>query len=151
MHSATDLLCELTILFLTLWGFKCMKRKIIYSILVITVLLGALIPLQTQAVGDEVTWHTSLDDEAIVWRIYEEFLFDPADPPSLAGVDLYKGDTIAYEINDTLPILFDDVYNSGHPPNFLKLFVNHQEVSMYDVDDNTEPSFLLQFLIIPFR
>ncbi len=127
-----------------------MNKKTIYSLLVTAILMGSLIPLQTQAIADMITWHSSLDDEVIAWRVTEQYLFDPAEPPSIAGVDLVLGSTLAFEINDTLPTLFDDVYNSGHPPNFLKLIANYQEVSFYDIDDETEPSFALQFMVIPY-
>ena len=110
--------------------------------------MGSLIPLQTQAVSDEIEWHSSLTiGTEIAWRITEQFLFDPADPHSLAGESIWKGSVLSYEINDTLPIYYDDVYSSGMPPNFLKLFVNYNEVSLADVDSDTEPALALQYMI----
>ena len=129
-------------------GVLNMKRKTIYSVLVTAILLGAFAPLNIQAVDDALTWHPSLDDEKIVWRITNQYLYDPMDPHSLAGEDLFIGSTLAYEINDTIPGWFSEVYDSG-PPSFLKLIVNYHEVSFYDIVDG-EPNFLLQFLIIPY-
>jgi len=131
-------------------GVRYMKRKTVYSVLVTAILLGALIPLNVQAIDHTLTWHSSLDDEKIAWRIYEQYLFDPADPPTLADRDLYKGSVLAFEINDTLPIYYGDVYEASHPPQFLKLYVDYTEISFYDINDQYEPSFALQFLVIPY-
>ncbi len=126
-----------------------MKRKTTYSIIITMILMGSLIPLQTQALADVIQWHSSLDDGIIAWRIIDQSLFDQNDPPTLAGEDIYLGSVIAFEINDTLPTLYDDVYSSGLPPNFFKLFVDYTEVSLYDVNSDTEPSLALQYMILP--
>ncbi len=127
-----------------------MIKKTIYSLVVTAILLGAIVPLNTKAIDHSLIWHSSLDDETIAWRIYDQFLFNTADPPTLAGEDLFEGSVLAFEINDTLPKLYHEVYEASHPPQFLKLFVNYNEVSFYDINDNTEPSFALQFLVIPY-
>ena len=127
-----------------------MKNKTIYSLLVTAILVGAIFPMQTQAIADILTWHYSLEDQTIAWRITEQYLFDPAEPPTLGGRDLILGSLLAFEINDTLPIYYSEVYNSAHPPNFLKLYVDYQEVSFYDINEGMEPSFALQYLIIPY-
>ncbi len=127
-----------------------MKRKTIFTLITTLILAGILIPLQTQAVSDVIVWHTSLDDEVIAWRIVHQALHDPADPPTLGGVDIILGSVLAMEINDTIPTLYDDVYDSGHPPNFFKLYVDYNEVSLYDLNDEDEPSLAIQYMILPF-
>ena len=132
-------------------GSLIMKRKSIYSLLVITILMGSLIPLQTQALADVIEWHSSLTiGTEVAWRITNQYLFDPADPHSLAGEDLWVGSVLSYEINDTLPVYYDDVYSTGMPPDFLKLYVNYKEISFFDIDGETEPSFALQYMILPY-
>ncbi|MCE7741904.1 MAG: hypothetical protein GOP50_05555 [Candidatus Heimdallarchaeota archaeon] len=126
-----------------------MNKKTIYSLLVTMILMGSMIPLQTQALADTVVWHSSLDDQVIAWRIVDQYLFDSLQPPSLAGVDLVLGSVMAFEINDTLPTLYDDVYGTDMPPTFLKLIVNYQEVSFFDFTED-EPSFALQYMVIPY-
>ncbi|MHA2255416.1 MAG: hypothetical protein ACXAAM_05050 [Candidatus Heimdallarchaeaceae archaeon] len=127
-----------------------MKRKTIYSMLVIIVITGSLIPLQTQAVADTIDWHPSLTNGTVVaWRITEQSLFDPAVPPTLASEKLNLQTAFAFEINDTLPDYYDDAYSTDSPPNFLKLFVDYTEVSFSAIDQETEPALALQYMIIP--
>ncbi|MHA1199953.1 MAG: hypothetical protein ACTSQF_11550 [Candidatus Heimdallarchaeaceae archaeon] len=126
-----------------------MNKKTIYSLLVTIILMGSLIPLQTQAIDDTLIWHPSLDDQVIAWRIVDQYLFDSLQPPSLAGVDLVLGSVMAFEINDTLPTSFGDVYGTNLPPTFLKVIVNYQEVSFFDFTED-EPSFALQYMVIPY-
>jgi hypothetical protein len=127
-----------------------MNKKVIFSLIITTFLMGAMIPLNTQAIDHGLTWHSSLDDNKVAWRIYEQYLFDPAEPPKLGGKDLYKGSVMAFEFNDTLPSYYGELYEAPHPPGFFKLIVDYQEVSLYDIDFLTEPGFAIQFLIIPY-
>jgi len=151
LHLASDLLAEEKTFTVNYRGLTIMKRKTIYSLLVTMILMGSQIPLQTQAISDVIEWHSSLTDGTVVaWRIIDQYLFDPAVPPSLGNEKINLGSVFAFEINDTLPTNYDDVYSTGLPPDFLKLFVDYKEVSLFDTDDQTEPSFALQYLILPY-
>ena len=97
-----------------------MKRKTINSLIVTIILMCSIIPFQTQALSVDIEWHPSLTDGTeIVWRITEQFLIDPAVPPTIAGEKINLGSVLAFEINDTLPTDYFAVYDTGVPPNFL--------------------------------
>lgn len=128
-----------------------MKRKTINSLIVTIILMCSIIPFQTQALSVDIEWHPSLTDGTeIVWRITEQFLIDPAVPPTIAGEKINLGSVLAFEINDTLPTDYFAVYDTGVPPNFLKLTVDYKEVSLFDINDEIEPSLALQYMILPY-
>ncbi len=128
-----------------------MKRKTIYSILTAVILMGSLIPLQTRAVADMIEWHPSLEEGTVVaWRITDQYLFDSAVPPTLGNHPINLGSVLAFEINDTLPTYYSSAYETGLPPNFLKLFVDFNEVSFFEITDDTEPALALQYMVLPY-
>ncbi|NPD88316.1 MAG: hypothetical protein HGN29_06315 [Asgard group archaeon] len=127
-----------------------MKKKVLYSILIVSTLLVSSSLTSVSGVVLTLQWHSSLTiDTQISWRITDMYLVNPSvDNFTLGGHELREGSTVSYRINDTIPTDYDSVYNAGGPPNFLQLFVDYDEVPFKNIT-HEEPNFALQFLILP--
>ncbi|MHA1953552.1 MAG: hypothetical protein ACW96U_06375 [Candidatus Heimdallarchaeaceae archaeon] len=126
-----------------------MKKKDIYSIFIVATLLVSSSMTSVSGAVLTLQWHTSLNvNSQISWRITDMYLADPADNFTLAGHELREGSTLSYLVNDTIPTDYDAVYNAGGPPNYIQLFVDHDEIDWKNVT-NDEPNFGLQFLVLP--
>ncbi len=125
-----------------------MKKNILYTIFVTAILIGSF-TLNVNAVPpSSIEWHSSLViGTEISWRITDMSLVDPSDPPEIGYEEFEEGDAISFELNGTLPTVYEDLYETMVPPTFIKLFVGYNEVSFFDVSE--DPGFALQYLVLP--